>query len=85
MAAVNPLLKQLTRTRVCALCGSALQLTLQKKYDPFWIVLLIFAGAVLAFYLLGIAIMVAGLSLLSKEKSIWVCPVCSEKEQHTTA
>jgi hypothetical protein len=70
---------------VCALCGTALQLTLQKKYDPFWIVLLIFAGAVLAFYVLGIVIMAVGLSLLRKEKTIWVCPSCSGKEQHTTA
>jgi hypothetical protein len=58
-------------------CGGGLQPVLGQKYDPFWIVLLIFTGAVSAFYLVGIPVMIIGLSLLRKRKTSWICPDCT--------
>jgi hypothetical protein len=62
-----------------------LQPTQQTKYDPFWVVLLIVAGAALAFYLLGIAIMAVGLALLGKQKQRWVCPHCGDQADRQKA
>jgi len=53
-----------------------LQPSLRQKHDPFWIMLLIFIGAVSAFYLVGIAVMIIGLSLLRKRRTTWICPHC---------
>jgi len=53
------------------------------KYDSFWVVLLIFAGAVFAFYLVGIAIMASGLMLLRKQQPRWICANCYSNAQQT--
>ena len=72
-------LRRIKRVRVktCATCGAPLQPNERDKYDPFWILISIFAGAVMAFYLVGIAIMAIGLSLLRQQQVIWGCPKCS--------
>jgi hypothetical protein len=49
---------------------------LQQKYDPFWVVVLIFVGATLAFFLVGIVLMFIGLRMLSSRKRSWACPAC---------
>jgi len=77
---VKPRLRRLTRSRTCQLCGTALQPRLQQKYDPFWVVVLIFVGAVLAFFLAGIALMFIGLRMLSSKQSRWACPACAAVE-----
>jgi len=53
----------------------------QPKYDQFWVVLLIFAGAAFAFYLVGIAVMAIGLMLLRKQQPRWICPNCYSNAQ----
>lgn len=69
----------------CGFCHTPLQPTLQPRYDAFWVVLLIVAGAALAFYLLGIVIMAFGLALLGKQRQRWVCPQCREQGNRQTA
>lgn len=73
---MKPRLRGLTRSRICQRCGTGLQSALQQKYDPFWIVVLIFVGATLAFFLVGIVLMFVGLRMLSSKESRWACPVC---------
>jgi hypothetical protein len=73
------------RVKTCPLCGNGLQLVSQQKYDPFWIVLLILTGAIFAFYLVGIAVMAVGLTLLRKQQGTWVCPGCASKKQTSLA
>lgn len=82
---MSPRLKRLALARTCALCGTELKLAWQRKYDPFWLVLLIFVGAVLAFYLVGIVMMGVGLLLLQKEIRMWLCPTCSRRGQRGAA
>ena len=74
---MNPRLRRLTRSKTCQTCGTALQPRLQQKSDPFWVVVLIFVGAVLAFFLVGIALMFIGLRMLSSKESEWACPACA--------
>jgi hypothetical protein len=74
---VKTRLQRLTRGRACQLCGTALQPALQQKYDPFWVVVLIFVGATLTFFLVGIVLMFIGLRMLSSRKRSWVCPACA--------
>ncbi|PYV66813.1 MAG: hypothetical protein DMG97_28680, partial [Acidobacteria bacterium] len=66
-------------------CATSLQRTSQPKYDSFWVVLLIFAGAVFAFYLMGIAVMAIGLTLVRKQQSRWICPNCYSNAQPAPA
>ena len=66
-----------TKARVCQRCGSRLQPESQRKYDVFWIVLLICLGAALTFYLVGLLIIALGLWLWTRRQVRWVCPVCS--------
>jgi hypothetical protein len=73
---VKTRLRRLTRSSTCQLCGTALQPALQQKYDPFWVVVLIFVGATLAFFLVGIVLMFIGLRMLSSRKRSWACPAC---------
>jgi hypothetical protein len=75
---VNTRLRRLTRGKTCPWCGTALQPVLQQKYDPFWVVVLIFVGAALTFFLVGIALMFLGLRMLSSKKRVWACPACSD-------
>lgn len=76
---IRPSLKQLARARLrtCASCGGALQPFSRTKYDPFWMIVLIVAGAASAFYLIGIAIMALGMVLLRQEVTLWACPMCT--------
>ena len=76
---ISPRLKQFARARLitCASCGGALQPFSRGKYDPFWIIVLIVAGAAAVFYLVGIAIMALGLVLLHQKITFWACPVCT--------
>lgn len=73
-------LRRLTRSKTCQRCGIALQPTLQQKYDPFWVVVLIFVGAALAFFLVGIVLMFTGLRMLSSKEGRWACPACAAVE-----
>lgn len=70
-------LRRLTRGGACHLCGTALQPAWQQKYDPFWVVVLIFLGATLTFFLVGIVLMFIGLRMLSSRKRSWACPACA--------
>jgi hypothetical protein len=74
---VKTRLRGLTRPSTCQVCGTALQPAWQQKYDPFWVVMLIFVGATLAFFLVGIALMFIGLRMLSSRKRSWACPACA--------
>jgi hypothetical protein len=65
------------KARVCPSCGARLQQALRSKYDRFWMVCLICLGAALAFYLIGLLIMAAGLWLWVQRQADWVCPACS--------
>ncbi len=71
------------RGRTCPTCATPFQRISQVKYDSFWVVLLIFAGAVFAFYLVGIAIMASGLMLLRKQQPRWICANCYSNAQQT--
>ena len=77
---VKPRLRRLNRSRTCQRCGTTLQPVLQQKYDPFWVVVLIFVGATLAFFLVGIVLMFIGLRMLSSKESGWACPPCAAEE-----
>ncbi|PYX85813.1 MAG: hypothetical protein DMG70_02405 [Acidobacteria bacterium] len=68
--------KRTASSKACPICGEMLKLRSRRKYDPFWILVLVFAGAASAFYLVGIAVIVMGLWLLSRKQSIWLCPRC---------
>ena len=72
-----PRLRLQRRRRICERCGGSLQAEAQRKYDAFWIVLLICLGAALAFYLFGVVVMLIGLWLWSQKKTRWVCPSCA--------
>jgi hypothetical protein len=74
---VKTRLRSLTRGSTCQRCGTALQPAVQQKYDPFWVVVLIFVGATLAFFLVGIVLMFIGLRMLSSRKRSWACPACT--------
>ena len=75
-------MEQLKRIRVgvpskaCPICGEMLKSRSRRKYDPFWVLVLVFAGAASAFYLVGIAAIAIGLWLLSRNQRIWKCPRC---------
>ena len=75
----RPGLKQLARARLrtCASCGGPLQAFSRGKYDPFWMIVLIVAGAASAFFLVGIAIMALGFVLLHHKITLWACSVCT--------
>ena len=62
--------------RICASCGEPLVQQEMEKYDPFWTTALIFAGALLAFYLVGIVMIFAGLWMRKRKSLRWVCPTC---------
>jgi hypothetical protein len=70
--------------RKCKICGSALQPQLQKKHDPFWIICLIVLGAALAWYLIGVLLIAAGMWLLTRKEVRWVCPACTLNEPGAT-
>ncbi len=70
--------------KTCPDCGTALVKTTEPKFDPFWIALLIFLGALAAFYLIGIAIAAVGLWLLRKQTTRWRCPRCAAPALHVT-
>jgi len=74
---VNSRLRRVMRDRRCPACGAGLQPSLRQKHDPFWIMLLIFIGAVSAFSLVGIPVMIIGLSLLRPRRTTWICDACS--------
>jgi predicted nucleic acid-binding Zn ribbon protein len=78
MFRVTPRLTRLLRTRMCGRCGSSLQPERQRKYDAFWIIFLIWLGSALAFYLIGLLLIGAGLWLWSRKKARWVCPSCTQ-------
>ena len=63
--------------RVCQNCGADLQPAFRKKYDAFWIVVMLFVGAALAFYLIGLLIIALGLLLWTRRQMHWRCPACS--------
>lgn len=65
--------------RVCQHCGTRLQPELRRKYDAFAIVLLICLGSALAFYLVGLLILGAGVWLWTRRQAYWVCPACSRE------
>jgi hypothetical protein len=46
------------------------------KYDPFWTTAVIFAGALLAFYLVGVVMIFAGLWMRKRKARRWVCRAC---------
>jgi len=73
-----------TNARVCQNCGALLQPALQKKYDAFWIVVMLFVGAALAFYLIGLLIIALGLWLWTRRQMYWRCPVCSGDTETAT-
>ena len=75
---MNTRLRRLTRSKTCQQCGTALQPAWQQKYDPFWVMVLIFVGATLTFFLVGIAMMFLGLRTLSSKERSWACPACAE-------
>jgi len=81
-ATVKPRLRRLNRSRTCQRCGTTLQPALRQKYDPFWVLVLIFVGATLAFFLVGIVLMLIGLRMLSSKESRWACPACAAKEPY---
>ena len=68
-----------SRSRACKVCGAHLVARAEPKYDPFWVLLLIFAGSMLAFFLLGILVMAIGWSLFEKQERRWECPSCFAK------
>ena len=63
--------------RVCQNCGALSQPALRKKYDAFWIVVMLFVGAALAFYLIGLLIIALGLWLWTRRQMYWRCAACS--------
>ena len=74
---MKPRLKRAPRPRVCDRCGGALIQQIVDKYDKFWTTFLIWIGALLAFYLVGILLMFQGLWLRGRKKIQWVCPACA--------
>jgi uncharacterized membrane protein len=48
-------------------------------------VVLIFVGATLAFFLVGIVLMFIGLRMLSSRKRDWACPACAAAGTGTAA
>jgi len=78
MVAVSARIKHSGKTnaRACQNCGALLQPALRKKYDAFWIVVMLFVGAALAFYLIGLLIIALGLLLWTKRQMYWRCPAC---------
>ena len=73
-----------TTPRICEHCGSRLQPVLRRKFDTFWIVLLVSLGAALAFYLIGLVIIVITLWLSTRQLVHWSCPTC-DREPTTAA
>jgi uncharacterized protein (DUF983 family) len=72
--------RDLARTRSCSRCGARLQLERQRKYDAFWIILLISLGAALAFYLVGFVLIAAGLWLWLQKNPRWICSRCTSQQ-----
>ena len=70
-------------SKACPNCGEMLSLRSRRKHDPFWILVLVFAGAASAFYLVGIAAIAIGLWLLSRNQRIWKCPRCVSEDDAT--
>src|SRR5438128_11002172 len=68
--------RPVVRTRTCTRCGSALVAQQGRKYDAFWTTALIWAGAWLAFYVIGVALMFAGLWMRTQKITRWTCPAC---------
>jgi len=68
-----------TKARVCQTCGSSLEPESRRKYDTFWVFLLICLGAATAFYLVGLFIIGIGLWLWTRRQVRWVCPTCSRE------
>ncbi|HEY8132690.1 MAG TPA: hypothetical protein VII12_12450 [Thermoanaerobaculia bacterium] len=68
--------RRIAAERICARCGQPLVQQEMAKYDPFWTTALIFAGALLAFYLVGVAMIFAGLWMRRRKTKYWVCPAC---------
>ena len=64
------------RSSACDRCGSELTRQQAPKYDPFWTTALIFAGALTAFYLVGLLMIAAGLWMRTRRIARQVCPVC---------
>lgn len=68
------------RARICSRCSARLQPEIQRKYDAFWMVLLLCLGSALAFYLVGALVVVVGRWLWSQKKARWICPDCSHEQ-----
>jgi hypothetical protein len=77
MSAMTRRVRRLVRSRNCKRCGSNLQLELQRKYDSFWIISLIWLGTALVFSLVGLLLIGAGLWLWPQKQARWVCPSCA--------
>lgn len=78
MSRMTRRLRRFVRSRNCKRCGSNLQLELQRKYDSFWIISLIWLGTALVFSLVGLLLIGAGLWLWPRKKPRWVCPCCTQ-------
>ena len=74
---MNPRRRSQARARMCSRCGASLQPEVQRKYDVFWMILLLCLGSALTIYLVGTLVFATGLWLLSQKKARWICPNCS--------
>jgi hypothetical protein len=68
-----------TTPRICERCGSKLERELPRKFETFWLVLIIALGAALAFYLIGLLIIAIGLWLWARHRVLWKCPTCGRE------
>ena len=68
-----------TNPKICQRCGSRLRPEVRRRFDAFSVVLLISLGAALAFYLIGLLIIAAGLWFWTRHQTYWVCPACSRE------
>jgi len=68
--------RRFVRSRTCTRCGAPLVQQEMAKYDPFWTTALIFVGALLAFYLVGVVLIFVGLWMRKRKANRWVCPTC---------
>lgn len=73
-----------TRVNVCPRCATALERVVRKRYEPFWIVLVICLGAALVFYLVGILIVATGVWLWTRQTWGWACPACAQEQSPTS-
>jgi hypothetical protein len=49
-----------------------------QAHESFWVVLIIWLGTALAFYLVGYLLMILGLWLWHQERTRWICANCMQ-------